>query len=94
MAGRADDSSRTCVSQRGGGALSARTRLNARERLFCVISYLPKATVQAAIGGVPLAAGLPCGRLVLSMAVLAIVLTAPLGAWGMDAFYRRLLRRD
>ena len=70
------------------------TRLNAGERLFCVISYLPKATVQAAIGGVPLAAGLPCGRLVLSMAVLAIVLTAPLGAWGMDAFYRRLLRRD
>lgn len=59
-----------------------------------MISYLPKATVQAAIGGVPLAAGLPCGRLVLSMAVLAIVLTAPLGAWGMDAFYRRLLRRD
>ena len=70
------------------------TRLNAGERLFCVISYLPKATVQAAIGGVPLAVGLPCGRLVLSMAVLAIVLTAPLGAWGMDAFYRRLLRRD
>ncbi len=70
------------------------TRLNAGERLFCMISYLPKATVQAAIGGVPLAAGLPCGRLVLSMAVLAIVLTAPLGAWGMDAFYRRLLRRD
>ena len=70
------------------------TRLNAGERLFCVISYLPKATVQAAIGGVPLAAGLPCGRLVLSMAVLAIVLTASLGAWGMDAFYRRLLRRD
>ena len=70
------------------------TRLNAGERLFCVISYLPKATVQAAIGGVPLAAGLPCGRLVLSMAVLAIVLTAPLGAWGMGAFYRRLLRRD
>lgn len=70
------------------------TRLNAGERLFCVISYLPKATVQAAIGGVPLAVGLPCGRLVLSMAVLAIVLTAPLGAWGMDAFYRQLLRRD
>ena len=66
--------------------------LNAKERLFCVIAYLPKATVQAAIGSAPLAAGLACGPLVLSAAVLAIVVTAPLGAWGMDATCRRLLR--
>ena len=69
------------------------TDLTARERLFCVIAYLPKATVQAAIGSVPLALGLPCGNLVLSVAVLAILLTAPLGAFGMDHTYRRLLRR-
>ena len=53
--------------------------------LACVISYLPKATVQAAIGSVPLAAGLACGKIVLSVAVLAIIITAPLGAIGMDA---------
>ena len=56
-------------------------------------SYLPKATVQAAIGSVPLALGLPCGPLVLSVAVLAILLTAPLGALGMDLTYRRLLNK-
>lgn len=71
----------------------AGTPLRGRERLFCVIAYLPKATVQAAIGSVPLAMGLPCGKLVLSCAVLAILLTAPLGALGMDATYRRLLTR-
>ena len=69
------------------------TDLTAKERLFCVIAYLPKATVQAAIGSVPLALGLPCGNLVLSVAVLAILLTAPLGAFGMDHTYHRLLRR-
>ncbi|MEG1879101.1 MAG: cation:proton antiporter [Pseudoflavonifractor sp.] len=67
------------------------TRLNYKERLFCVISYLPKATVQAAIGSVPLALGLPCGKLVLSVAVLSILITAPLGAFGMDASYKKLL---
>lgn len=67
------------------------TALSRRERLFCVIAYLPKATVQAAIGSVPLAAGLPCGALVLSVAVLAILVTAPLGALGMDAGAPRLL---
>lgn len=56
-----------------------------------MIAYLPKATVQAAIGSVPLAMGLPCGKIVLSVAVLAILLTAPLGAVGMDATYRRFL---
>lgn len=70
-----------------------RTPLNGRERAFCVISYLPKATVQAAIGAVPLSLGLPCGRLVLSTAVLSILITAPLGAIGMDASYRKLLQR-
>ena len=72
-------------------ACVAGTALNRRERLFCVIAYLPKATVQAAIGSVPLAAGLPCGALVLSVAVLAILVTAPLGALGMDIGAPRLL---
>ena len=69
------------------------TNLNLRERLFCVIAYLPKATVQAAIGSVPLAMGLPCGALVLSVAVLSIIITAPLGALGMDMSYKKLLSR-
>lgn len=72
----------------------AGTKLNRRERLFCVIAYLPKATVQAAIGSVPLAMGLPCGKIVLSVAVLAILITAPLGALGMDAAYRKLLKYE
>ena len=67
------------------------TGLNFREKLFCVISYLPKATVQAAIGGMPLSLGLPCGNIVLTIAVISILLTAPMGAFGMDATYRRLL---
>lgn len=71
-----------------------KTPLTGRERLFCMIAYLPKATVQAAIGSVPLAMGLPCGPIVLSIAVLAILLTAPLGALGMDLSYRRLLKRE
>ena len=72
----------------------AGTELNKKERLFCVIAYLPKATVQAAIGSVPLAMGLPCGQIVLSVAVLAILITAPLGAIGMDAAYRKLLQKE
>ena len=71
-----------------------KTPLTAKERLYCVFAYLPKATVQAAIGSVPLAAGLPCGEIVLSVAVLGIVLTAPLGALLMDASYRKLLTKD
>lgn len=70
------------------------TALNGKERLFCVIAYLPKATVQAAIGSVPLALGLPCGQIVLTVAVLAILITAPLGALGMDFTYRKLLTKD
>ncbi|HIS79097.1 MAG TPA: cation:proton antiporter [Candidatus Caccousia stercoris] len=70
------------------------TSLTGKERLFCAIAYLPKATVQAAIGSVPLAMGLPCGQIVLSAAVLAILLTAPLGAFGIDLTCRRLLTKD
>ena len=71
-----------------------KTPLNKKERLFCVMAYLPKATVQAAIGSVPLAAGLPCGDIVLSVAVLGILITAPLGALLMDAFYQTLLVKE
>lgn len=70
------------------------TQLNVKERLFCIIAYLPKATVQAAIGSVPMAMGLSCGQIVLSVAVLAILITAPLGAIGMDASYRKLLEKE
>ena len=70
------------------------TPLNFKERLFCVIAYLPKATVQAAIGSVPLSLGLPCGNIVLSVAVLSIIITAPLGAIGMDLSYRKLLKKE
>lgn len=70
------------------------TGLNRKERLFCVIAYLPKATVQAAIGSVPLSMGLPCGQLVLSVAVLAILITAPLGAIGIDRTAGRLLVQE
>lgn len=70
------------------------TPLNRRERLYCVIAYLPKATVQAAIGSVPLAMGLPCGSLVLSVSVLAILITAPLGAILMDRTRDRLLKAE
>ncbi len=81
---------------RGIGVLLClvKTQLNWKERLFCVIAYLPKATVQAAIGSVPLAMGLPCGQIVLSVAVLAIVITAPLGAIGMDVTYKKLLTKS
>lgn len=67
------------------------TKLNKKERIYCVIAYLPKATVQAAIGSVPLALGLPCGNIVLSVAVLSILVTAPIGAIGMDISYKKLL---
>ena len=71
-----------------------RTELTGRERLFSMIAYMPKATVQAAIGGIPLAMGLGCGNAVLTVAVLAILITAPLGAFLIDLTYRRLLQRD
>lgn len=71
-----------------------KTNLTAKERLFCIIAYMPKATVQAAIGSVPLAMGLSCGQTVLSVAVLAIIITAPLGAIGIDFSYKKLLSRE
>lgn len=67
------------------------TKLTKRERLFCMLAYTPKATVQAAIGAVPLAMGLPCGELVLSVAVLSILLTAPFGAFAIDLTAHHLL---
>ncbi len=66
--------------------------LNGKERIFCVIGYLPKATVQAAIGGIPLSMGLQSGGLILAVAVVAIAVTAPLGAWLLDRCATRLLR--
>ena len=69
------------------------TSLKRKERLFTMLAYTPKATVQAAIGGIPLALGFTCGDLVLTVAVLAIVLTAPLGAFANDLSYKKLLNR-
>ncbi|WP_321332658.1 cation:proton antiporter [uncultured Bacteroides sp.] len=71
-----------------------KTQLSMKERLFCMIAYLPKATVQAAIGSLPLAMGLPCGKIVLTVAVLAILITAPLGAFGIDMTYKKLLVQE
>ena len=70
------------------------TKLNAKERLFSMLAYTPKATVQAAIGGIPLAMGFACGETVLTVAVLAIVLTAPLGAFAIDLSYKKLLKKE
>ena len=69
----------------------AGTKLNWKERIFCMLAYMPKATVQAAIGGLPMAMGLLCGKIVLTVAVLAIFITAPLGAFLIDATYQKLL---
>lgn len=69
------------------------TGIGKKERLFTMLAYTPKATVQAAIGGMPLALGLACGDTVLTAAVLAIVITAPLGAFMIDSSYRKLLKR-
>ena len=67
------------------------TKLTAKERLFCMLTYTPKATVQAAIGGLPLAMGLSCGNTVLTISVIAILLTAPLGDFMIGLTYKRLL---
>lgn len=69
------------------------TKLNKKEKLFAMIAYTPKATVQAAIGGIPLSLGLSCGDIILTVAVLAIVLTAPLGAFAIDLSYKKLLTK-
>ncbi len=71
-----------------------KTNLNAKERVFCMLSYTPKATVQAAIGSIPLTMGLSCGSLVLTAAVLAILITAPFGAFAIDRTSQKLLERE
>ena len=70
------------------------TDLSKRERLFCMLAYTPKATVQAAIGGLPLAMGLACGQTVLTVSVIAIMITAPLGAFAIDLTYKKLLSKN
>lgn len=72
----------------------AGTKLKLKERVFCMLAYTPKATVQAAIGGVPLSMGLACGNTVLIVAVLEIIITAPLGAFAIDMTYRKLLKKS
>ena len=72
----------------------AGSKLDKKERLFTILAYLPKATVQAAIGGVPLAMGLGCGQIVLTVAVIAILVTAPLGAFAIDFSYRKLVHKE
>lgn len=72
----------------------AKSKLNIRERLFCMIAYTPKATVQAAIGAIPLSMGLACGQTILTAAVLAILITAPLGAFCIDITYKKLLKKN
>jgi hypothetical protein len=70
------------------------TDLNRKEKLFCVVAYIPKATVQAAIGAIPLASGVPAGEVILAVAVLSIILTAPLGAVGIKAMGERILDKE
>lgn len=70
------------------------TKLSLKERLFCMLAYMPKATVQAAIGGVPLAMGLDCGNIVLTIAVMAIIITAPLGAFLIELTYKKFLEHN
>ena len=78
----------------GGVFLSLiKTPLDKKERLFCAIAYIPKATVQAALGAIPLAMGLECGSIVLTAAVLSIIITAPLGAFSIDLTSHRLLKK-
>ncbi len=72
----------------------AKTKLNKKERVFCMLSYIPKATVQAAIGSIPLASGLSCGESILTVAVLSIIITAPLGAFLIDVSYKKLLDKS
>jgi NhaP-type Na+/H+ or K+/H+ antiporter len=71
-----------------------KTKLSKKERIFCMLAYTPKATVQAAIGAIPLAMGLACGNKVLTVAVLSILFTAPLGAFLVDKSYKILLSKD
>ncbi|MEG1367090.1 MAG: cation:proton antiporter [Oscillospiraceae bacterium] len=75
-------------------ACLVKTKLNKHERIFAAFAYIPKATVQAAIGGLPLAMGLACGDIVLTVAVLSILITAPLGVLLIDETYQKLLTKD
>ena len=70
------------------------TSLSYKERLFCMIAYCPKATVQAAIGSIPLSMGLSSGNIILTVAVLSILITAPLGAFAIDISYKKLLKKE
>lgn len=70
-----------------------KTKLTWKERVFCMLAYLPKATVQAAIGAIPLSMGFACGQIVLTVAVLSILITAPVGAICVDTLYKRLLEK-
>ena len=82
------------VFRMAGVALSlVRTSLTKKERAFCMVAYTPKATVQAAIGAIPLTMGLSCGQVVLTVAVLSILITAPFGAIGMDKLYQKWLSK-
>ena len=71
-----------------------KTPLNIKERFFCILAYLPKATVQAAIGAIPLTLSMPAGSLILAVAVMTIMLTAPLGAIGIDKTYKKWLNKS
>ncbi|MDR2860744.1 MAG: cation:proton antiporter [Elusimicrobiota bacterium] len=70
------------------------TKLNIKEKIFCMGAYIPKATVQAAIGGIPLAMGLSCGHIIVNMAVLSIIVSAPLGAFAIDFLHKRCLKKS
>ncbi|MEG0519950.1 MAG: cation:proton antiporter [Erysipelotrichaceae bacterium] len=83
-----------CFRMLGVACCLFKTPLNFKERLFTLLAYTPKATVQAAIGGVPLAMGLACGQQVLSIAIVSILITAPFGAIAMDSTYKKLLTKD
>lgn len=84
---------RTDLPNGRGFCMSAWNGYEWKEKLFTMMAYTPKATVQAAIGGIPLALGFACGDVVLTVAVLAIVLTAPLGAFAIDSSYKKFLTK-
>lgn len=81
-----------CFRMLGVAISLIRTKLTKKERVFCMLAYTPKATVQAAIGAIPLTMGLPCGQIVLTVAVLSILITAPFGAICVDNLYKKLLK--
>ena len=82
-----------CFRMIGVAICMIKTKLTKKERLFCMVAYTPKATVQAAIGAIPLTMGLSCGQLVLTVAVLSILITAPFGAICIDNLYTKLLEK-